>query len=156
MIEGRCSCGEIQFRMKREPMFVHCCHCTDCGRESGTGTGLNAVIEADEIELVSGRLEETLLESHSGKGQKVYRCPKCQTAVWGIYNTMGPHVFFVRVGALENAETCVPNVQVYTRSKLPWVVLNPDIPAFEKFYSFKEQWPSKSIERLKAARERLG
>ena len=34
--EGGCACGEVRYRMNREPMFVHCCHCTSCQTETGS------------------------------------------------------------------------------------------------------------------------
>lgn len=29
-LSGQCSCGTVQYRLTTAPMFVHCCHCTDC------------------------------------------------------------------------------------------------------------------------------
>ena len=41
---GSCSCGAVQYRLASAPMFVHCCHCRDCQRQTGTAFVLNALI----------------------------------------------------------------------------------------------------------------
>jgi hypothetical protein len=46
-VEGGCACRFVRYRMTSKPLFVHCCHCTWCQRETGTAFALNAMIEAD-------------------------------------------------------------------------------------------------------------
>ena len=53
-LEGGCSCGAVRYRLSSKPMFVHCCHCLDCQRQTGSAFVLNALIETDRIECVSG------------------------------------------------------------------------------------------------------
>ena len=33
--DGGCTCGAVRYRMTSMPMFVHCCHCRWCQRETG-------------------------------------------------------------------------------------------------------------------------
>ncbi len=70
VFEGGCTCGELRYRMAGKPMFVHCCHCTWCQRESGASFALNAMIEANRVELLQGSPEMVDTPSNSGKGQK--------------------------------------------------------------------------------------
>ena len=56
-LEGGCDCGEIRYRVTRAPMTVHCCHCHWCQRESGSAFALNAMVEAEHVELLQGALE---------------------------------------------------------------------------------------------------
>ena len=35
--EGGCACRTVRSRMTSRPLFVHCCHCRWCQRESGKG-----------------------------------------------------------------------------------------------------------------------
>lgn len=153
-MQGRCTCGEIRFRLKAKPMFVHCCHCTWCQRETGSAFAINAMIEAEEVELESGTPEEMLMPSESGKGQLVSRCPKCRVAVWSVYSGAGPAIRFVRVGTLEDPGAFAPDVHIFTESKLPWVVLPQDARAFPQYYRLEEEWPAESRERRKAAKAR--
>ena len=147
--EGACTCGQVRFRMTSDPLFVHCCHCSWCQRESGTAFALNALIEADRVELLSGEVEIVDTPSASGKGQRISRCPRCRVAVWSNYGG-GDAVRFVRVGTLLEPDRLPPDVHIFTSSKLPWVVLPDDVPIFEEYYSTKEQWPQASLERRQA------
>lgn len=45
-LEGGCDCKAVRYRMATAPLFVHCCHCRWCQRESGSAFALNAMIES--------------------------------------------------------------------------------------------------------------
>jgi hypothetical protein len=79
--DGGCTCGFVRYRMTTRPLFVHCCHCRWCQRETGASFALNALIEADRVQLVQGDVEVIDTPSNSGKGQKISRCPRCRIAV---------------------------------------------------------------------------
>jgi hypothetical protein len=151
-LEGRCTCGEVRYRMTTGPMFVHCCHCRWCQRETGASFALNALIEADRVELLRGEPEIVLTPSNSGKGQKIARCPKCRVALWSNYGGMGDTIRFVRVGTLEEPDRQRPDIHIFTSSKQPWVVLPPDIPAVPEYYKMAEHWPAESLARREALR----
>jgi hypothetical protein len=53
-LDGGCTCGAVRFRMTSGPIFVHCCHCRWCQRESGASFALNAMIESDRVVLPRG------------------------------------------------------------------------------------------------------
>ena len=72
--EGGCTCRAIRYRMTERPLFVHCCHGRWCQRESGAAFALNALIESDRVELLSGTPETILTPSASGKGQRIGYC----------------------------------------------------------------------------------
>jgi hypothetical protein len=146
-VEGRCTCGAVRYRITRKPMFVHCCHCRWCQRETGTAFALNAMIEADQVEVLAGSPEAVITPSASGKGQKVLRCPGCNIALWSHYAGAGDAICFVRVGTLDEPDRFPPDVHIYTSSKQPWVMLPPDTPAFEEFYRRSEVWPQESLAR---------
>ncbi|HVZ90321.1 MAG TPA: GFA family protein [Rhizomicrobium sp.] len=148
-LEGRCSCGAVRYQLTRAPMFVHCCHCLDCQRQTGGAFALNALIETDRIELLSGAPVAVTVPTDSGRPHDIYRCPDCQTALWSDYGRRGV-LRFVRVGTLEDPKALKPDVHIFTRSKQPWVGLPPDIPAFEVYYDMKTLWPRESLERRKA------
>lgn len=136
--EGGCACGTVRFRLTDDPIVVHCCHCRSCQRESGSAFALNAVIEADNVELVSGAPERIDTPSDSGKGQAVFRCPVCKVALWSHYAGVGAKADFIRVGALDDPEAFPPNVHIFTASKQPWVALPTDAEAFAAYYSGKD------------------
>ena len=55
---------------------------------------------------------------------------------------------FVRAGTLDDPASVAPDVHIFTRSKLPWVVLPVDVPSFNVYYDTKKLWPAESLERL--------
>ena len=148
--EGGCTCRAIRYRMTSRPMFVNCCHCRWCQRETGGSFALNAMIEADRVELLHGEVDVVHTPSHSGKGQKIARCPTCRIAVWSNYAGGGDAVRFVRVGTLDEPDRFPPDVHIFTASKQPWVVLPPGTPAFAEFYKASEIWPADSLARRAA------
>src|SRR4051812_17077729 len=44
VLEGGCACGAVRYRLTSAPMFVNCCHCTDCQRQVGSAFVINALI----------------------------------------------------------------------------------------------------------------
>jgi len=148
--EGGCTCRAVRYRMTSRPLFVHCCHCTWCQRETGTAFALNAMIEADRVALLEGEVEVIHTPSLSGKGQKISRCPKCRVALWSNYAGAGDAVRFVRVGTLDEAGRFPPDIHIFTSSKQPWVVLPEGVPAMPEFYRIAERWPKESLERRAA------
>lgn len=153
-LEGGCTCRAVRYRVLTSPLFVHCCHCTWCQRETGAAFALNALIEADRIGLLLGAPEIVLTPSFSGRGQKISRCPQCRVAVWSNYAGAGDRVHFVRVGTLDRPDLLPPDIHIYTASRQPWIVLPADIPAVEGFYDRRQYWPRESLERA-AALKRL-
>jgi hypothetical protein len=133
--------------MTSGPLFVHCCHCRWCQRETGASFALNALIEADRVQLLQGEVDVVLAPSESGKGQKIARCPKCRVAVWSNYAGGGDAVRFIRVGTLDEPDRLPPDIHIFTASKQPWVVIPPNTPAFAAYYKASDLWPKESLER---------
>jgi hypothetical protein len=145
--EGGCGCRSVRYRMLGPPLIVHCCHCRWCQRETGTAFALNAMIEADRVELFDGEIEVIATPSLSGKGQKVARCPTCRIALWSNYAGAGDVLRFVRIGTLDEPDRFPPDVHIFTQSKQPWVVLPPDVPAVPEYYKAADIWSKESLER---------
>jgi len=148
--EGGCACGAVRYRLESAPMFVHCCHCLDCQRQTGSAFVLNALIEADRVSLSSGQVQPSAMPTESGRPHQIFRCPSCGTALWSEYGGRS-QVRFVRVGTLDEPSALTPDVHIYTRSKLPWVTLPDAVPRFEAYYDARALWPSESLARRKAA-----
>ena len=146
--EGGCSCGAVRYRLASDPLFVHCCHCLNCQRQTGSAFVINLLIEADRVELAAGAPEAVDVPRDDGSKQKVYRCPDCRVAVFSDYGR--PEVLFVRAGTLDDPGAVTPDVHIYTRSKVGWVTLPESTPAFEVYYDRHELWPAASLERLDA------
>jgi hypothetical protein len=150
--EGGCDCRLIRYRLESMPLFVHCCHCRWCQRESGASFALNAMIESDRVTNLGTEPELVLTPSDSGLGQKIARCPGCRIAVWSHYAGSGPITKFVRVGTLDNPDLLPPDVHIFVASRQPWVVIPEGTPAFEEYYEREALWPPESLARREAIR----
>ena len=147
--EGHCTCRLVRYRIRGHPLFVHCCHCRWCQRETGAAFALNALIETSRLELLSGQVERVATPSNSGKGQQIVRCNVCRIALWSHYAGAGPVLSFVRVGTLEDPDSAPPDIHIFTSSKQPWVVLPGGVPAVPEYYDRDQYWPRASLERRK-------
>ncbi|HEV3480678.1 MAG TPA: GFA family protein [Gaiellaceae bacterium] len=146
--EGGCACGQVRYRLTSQPLFVHCCHCLNCQRQTGSAFVINLLIEADRVELLAGEPQPVDVPRDDGSVQRIFRCPSCQVAVFSEYGW--PELRFVRGGTLDEPSTVRPDVHIFTRSKLPWVTLPDDTPVFEVYYDTRKLWPAASLERLDA------
>lgn len=155
-MEGGCACGMIRYRLTSAPLFVHCCHCRWCQRETGASFALNAMIEADRVVLLRGEPDIVKTPSNSGKGQKIARCPSCRIALWSHYAGAGDAICFVRVGTLDEPDRLRPDIHIFTQSKQPWVLLSPETPAVGEYYDRDRYWPAESLARRRALLARSG
>ena len=147
---GGCDCRAVRYHMESPPLFVHCCHCRWCQRESGAAFALNAMIEADRVMELGQPPELVQTPSASGAGQLIARCPRCRIAIWSNYAGAGPVIKFVRVGTLDDPDLLPPDIHIFTSSKQPWVVIPQGTPAVPEYYDREKYWPEASKARRRA------
>ena len=125
MHEGGCFCGHVRYRIISQPIFVNCCHCRDCQKLTGSAFAINAMIEADRVEVTSDGQPVT-----AGEVDKDMRCPNCKTLLWATHRLFGDPILFLRVGTLDEPELIEPDAHFFVSRKHHWVVLPPGVPAF--------------------------
>jgi hypothetical protein len=121
----------------------------NCQRQTGSAFVINLLIEADLVELLAGVPQPVDVPRDDGSTQRIFRCPTCQVALFSQYGR--PEVRFVRAGTLDDPSWVAPDVHIFTRSKLSWIILPESVPAFEVYYDMQALWPAASLERLEAA-----
>jgi len=152
---GGCDCGTVRYQLESPPLFVHCCHCRWCQRETGTAFALNAMIESERVTRLCGQPTAVDTPSQSGKGQRIWRCPACWLALWSHYSGSGAAISFVRVGTLDNPDRLAPDIHIFTASKQPWVVLPAGTPSVPEYYQRSRHWPAESLRRREALLAKL-
>jgi len=150
--EGGCACGAVRYRLSSDPMFTHCCHCLNCQRQTGSAFVINLLIETDRVELLAGEPQPVDAPRDDGRMQRIFRCPTCQVAVFSQYGR--PEVRYVRAGTLDEPSSVVPDVHIFTKSKVDWITLPESAAAFEVYYDMQALWPAASLERVQAIMER--
>ena len=151
LAEGGCTCRAVRYRLTDHPLFVHCCHCTWCQRETGSAFAINALIETDKVELLRGEVRLYDLPSLSGRGQVFARCPDCGVTLWSHYSSAREKIAFVRAGTLDDPSLAPPDIHIFTSSKAPWVTLPEGVLAVPEYYDRGQYWPAASIARYRAA-----
>lgn len=150
-LEGRCTCGAVHYHLTRQPLFVHCCHCTWCQRETGSAFAVNALIETSHVQVTRGTVVACQQGSASGRGQTLINCDTCHTTLWSYYASAQERVSFVRVGTLLDPGQAPPDIHIFTSTKFPWVILPDGQPAVSEYYRRSDLWPEQSQQRYKAA-----
>ena len=125
MLEGGCFCGHVRYRITTPPMFVNCCHCRDCQKLTGSAFAINAMIEADRIEVTGEGQPVT-----EGDGERTMRCPKCHVLLWATHRMFGDAILFLRAGTLDEAERIKPDAHFFASRKHPWVTIPPEAVVF--------------------------
>lgn len=140
--DGGCDCGQLRYRVTRAPFIVHACHCRQCQRQTGSAFVVNALIDADHVQVISGTLSELISGTPSGKGQIIVRCPNCKVAVWSHYHMGGINrdMCFLRVGTLDDPNRHPPDVHIFTETKQDWVVFPEGAHVEPVYYDYKTTW----------------
>jgi len=159
IVDGHCTCGHVHYQTTATPLIVHACHCRGCQQNSGGAFALNALVEADSVTLVSGKVEEITVPTPGGTGQDIARCVRCKVAVWSNYNFGGPlrkFIRFIRVGTLDDPDQMPPDIHIYTCSKQPWMILPEADRRVEEFYDVQATWSPQSLKRLATLMKKAG
>ncbi len=146
---GGCACGRLRFELTVAPIFVHACHCTWCQAESGEPFVVNAQVETDCLELLSGAPEFIIIPTKSGNGQALAHCPACRSVVWSHYSP-GPELMFLRVASLDDPSLLAPQAHIFTRSRQAHIKTDPATPSFDGFYDRSTLWSAAALARRHA------
>jgi hypothetical protein len=72
----------------------------------------------------------------------VYRCTACGTTIWSDYVRPQGAELPAAPPHLDDRAALAPDVHIFTRTKLPWVQLPPDVPPVEVYYDMEKLWPA--------------
>ncbi|MFT3866670.1 MAG: GFA family protein [Solirubrobacterales bacterium] len=123
-LRGRCACGAVRFRVTRPFRTAGYCHCHRCRRRSGAPFSLNALVEADGVEITTGSGSLRSWRPEPTVRAKFF-CARC-----------GGHLFAgdpgrdrliaVRIGALEEDPAIEPTWHAWTSSAPAWLPIPDD------------------------------
>src|SRR3569832_1950446 len=105
--EGGCQCGAVRYRLNSAPLGVYACHCKDCQRWSGAWYQISMVVNAGDLELLSGALASFEKQADSGRAVRVMRCQHCHTNVWNKPQAT-PTLRVMKPGTLDDASWARP------------------------------------------------
>ena len=127
---GGCLCRAVRYELRALPLTVYACHCKDCQRLSvGTHT-ISMVVERADVSLLSGKLETYVKTAESGRTLRMLRCAACGSPVWNEASADSPTIV-MKAGNLDDIGWAQPVGNIWTRSKAPWVAIDPDLPHYD-------------------------
>ena len=124
---GGCLCGATRYSLNAMPMAVYACHCKDCQRLSVSTHTISMLVNRADVTLLSGELTAYVKTADSGRKARMLRCANCGTPVWNDASADSP-VLIMKAGNLDDMSWAVPTGNIWTASKAPWVMIDPDLP----------------------------
>jgi len=103
------------------------CHCDICRRTSGAPYVAWFSVELAHFRYTAG----TPARFESTPGCVRSFCAKCGTPLT-FHSARHPALIDVTTGSLDAPQRVPPRDHTWTRSKLPWVALDPALPAFPR------------------------
>ena len=150
-LSGGCTCRHIRYQLESAPLFVNCCHCRWCQRETGSSFALNAMIESEPDHGAERRGAGVCGHaSQQRQGPADRPLPELPGRRLEPLRRRGHLVAFVRVGTLDDPDRLPPDIHIFTASKQPWVIIPPGVPAVAEYYDRKQYWPADSLARREA------
>jgi hypothetical protein len=127
MLNGKCECGTVRYRVADEFLYASNCHCSRCRAATGSAFKPFAGIEREKLELLAGgdtlliNGEETLNDT---------RCANCGSLLYSVVRD-GEYVH-VALGSLTDEPRMRPTKHIFVGSKAPWFEITDDLPQFEE------------------------
>jgi GNAT superfamily N-acetyltransferase len=121
--DGGCLCGAVRYTVEGAPRIVSHCHCSMCRRATGAPVVTWATFSRTSLRFVRG----TPAEFHSTPPVTRTFCAACGTALT-FATTTEPGWIDVTVGSMDDPAAMVPDDHIWTESRLPWLVLDDDLP----------------------------
>lgn len=118
---GGCLCGAIRYRASEAPHWASYCHCSMCRKVSGAPFTSFVEFRRGVVEW-SG--ERASYVSSDGICRRF--CSTCGSSL--TFEADG--MVFIALGSLDAPERVQVERHCYTRSKLPGLKLNDDLPQF--------------------------
>jgi hypothetical protein len=125
-LEGGCLCGGTRYVLEVAPVNLNDCHCIDCRRSSGAPFVTWGSVPGDRVKLLRGELRHV---PHADRIRSFAAC-------------CGTHLFFadardsatidVTIASLDDPAPFAPAFTIWTEDRLPWVVLDPSRPAYQR------------------------
>ncbi|MBV7327487.1 GFA family protein [Chloroflexi bacterium TSY] len=94
---GGCNCGEVRYRLLRDPLFVHACHCIKCQKNASSVFGMTTIILEQDFQLDSGNL---VAEAIPDAPHRIRRfCTSCKDHIFTTA-TNHPATALLKTGSL--------------------------------------------------------
>lgn len=120
-LEGKCQCGEVQYRVTGTPVTVFACHCTECQRQSSSAFGMALWVKDADVKLLRGEMRQWIRSMPSGRQMECSFCPNCGTRLF--HKVLGQsEVLSIKPGTLNDTTWLKPAAHIWTKSAQAWAL----------------------------------
>ena len=127
MLEGKCECGAVRYRVADEFLYAANCHCSNCRASTGSAFKPFAGIEGDKLEVTDGA-DKLLIWGDPGNNHT--RCAVCGSLLYSVVRD-GAYVH-VALGSLADPPTIRPTEHIFVGSKAPWFEITDELPQHDE------------------------
>jgi hypothetical protein len=125
-ISGGCLCGATRYELGGVPSSVGDCHCIDCRKSSGAPFVTWGSVDRAAVRLISGELRRV---AHANRVRCFASC--CGTQLF-FEDSADSATIDVTIATLDHPEAFSPKKIIWLEDRLPWVVLDPALPQFQR------------------------
>lgn len=125
---GGCTCGNVRYTCTAENPAVYACHCTACQRRTGSAFGVSLRVPTESLKIETGNLKQVGRAAESGNTIVHNFCADCGNAIFG--QGPNPALRILYGGTLDDPRRIAIQANIWTRSAVPWVHIDPDLPSF--------------------------
>ncbi|KAE9369660.1 hypothetical protein N431DRAFT_493439 [Stipitochalara longipes BDJ] len=141
MPQSSCLCGLNRISWSTEPILTFRCHCMDERKLTGAAFALNIFVSIETLKVESGKLGVWGKTVESGNTIYNHSCSQCGSLLYRT-STGNPDIIVIKAGCIDGiddpATIFVPQVEVFTRSRVPWVP--PIEDAEQELAGFTRDW----------------
>lgn len=123
MPSSSCLCGKNKISYSGKPIFTFRCHCKDERRLTGAAFALNILYSDETLKAEKGMLKSHSITAGSGNTITSYFCDDCASLLYRASSGY-PGTMVIKAGCIDDedaAMTYVPDIELFTRSRVPWV-----------------------------------
>jgi hypothetical protein len=128
VLDGKCECGAVRYRVADEFRYAANCHCSNCRAATGSAFKPFAGIERDKLEVTEGG--DNLLIWGDPDGNHT-RCALCGSLLYSVVRD-GAWVH-VALGSLADSPSIRPTEHIFVGSKAPWFEITDELPQREEY-----------------------
>ena len=129
-LTGGCLCGAIRYTVGAPVEKLIACHCTDCQRTSGAGASINALLPSSALAFTKGSTKVFSKPSDSGNVLNRHFCADCGSPIFS-QRASAPEFLVLKVGGLDRHEGLRVAMNIWTRSRRPWTLMDTSLESHE-------------------------
>ena len=127
---GRCSCGEIEYSYEGDPINIVFCYCKECQIHTGSDKFFAFWVPKKNFKLEKGDPAIFIRQGDSGKPVHHHFCRNC--GVTAYIDVLAVDLVSIAAVTLDNSDSLVPKMAIYTTSAPKWAIFPENIHLFEK------------------------